>query len=245
MTSGDDKRQNTAESAESEEVRDSAAEEASQSSGEHAPAEGGGTPPQADPDSAGESDLKTQLDEARRKADEHWELYVRAQAEADNIRRRAKRDVEHAQLYSLEKFVAELLPVKDSLEIGVQAARGEGPAARTTAGSESASGDDPRDKEIEALREGTELTLKKLSQALEKFGVEEVNPQGETFDPQVHEAVSTQPTDDVAPDTVVTVMQKGYLLNKRVVRPALVVVAQQPSGESGQGTGSGGQEQGG
>jgi len=243
MTSGDDKRQNTAEP---EDVRNStageaSAEEASQFSGESAGEQSGGSAPQTSSDSAGETDLQSQLDEARRKADEHWELYVRAQAEADNIRRRAKRDVEHAQLYSLEKFVAELLPVKDSLEIGVQAARGEGPAARTTAGSESESGDDPRDKEIEALREGTELTLKKLSQALEKFGVEEVDPQGETFDPQVHEAVSTQPTDDVAPDTVVTVMQKGYLLNKRVVRPALVVVAQQAGGESGQSTGSGGE----
>jgi len=126
--------------------------------------------------------------------------------------------VEQARKFALERFVAELLPVKDSLEMGIQAA-GDGEQQDQAGDAES---------QIRALREGSELTLKMFTNVLEKFGVEEVDPQGEPFNPDVHEAVSMQQSAEAEPGSVVAVMQKGYLLNKRVIRPAMVVVAQAP-----------------
>lgn len=158
-------------------------------------------------------DLTAELETARAKADEHWDAFMRARAELENVRRRAERDVEQAHRFALEKFVGELLPVKDSLEMGIQAA-----------------GESDGQSQIRALREGSELTLKMFRNVLEKFGVEEVDPQGQTFNPDLHEAVSMQQSAEAEPGTVVAVMQKGYLLNKRVIRPAMVVVAQAPEG---------------
>jgi molecular chaperone GrpE len=150
-------------------------------------------------------ELALMLEEARNKAAENWDQVMRVQAELENSRRRAALDVEKAHKYALEKFALELLPVKDSLEMGLAAA---------TAG----------DANVEKLREGTELTLKMLGNALEKFGITEVNPVGEPFNPELHQAMTMQESAEHEPNTVTAVMQKGYLLNDRLIRPAMVVV---------------------
>ena len=124
-------------------------------------------------------------------------------------KRRAEQDVEKARKFALERFVNELLPVRDSLELGLGAAREDGAAA-------------------DKLLEGMELTLKLLSDAMAKFNVEQVDPQGQPFNPELHQAMSTQPRDDVPPGTVIMVMQKGYTLNGRLLRPARVIVAAEP-----------------
>jgi len=146
------------------------------------------------------------LQDAKAKADQHWNQLLLARAELDNNRRRNEREVENAHKYALEKFVRELLPVKDSLELGLAAAAGEG-------------------SELEKLREGMELTLKMLAAAMEKFGVSEVDPKGEKFDPERHQAMAMQESPTAEPNSVLTVYQKGYLLNNRLIRPAMVVVA--------------------
>lgn len=146
------------------------------------------------------------LQDAQAKADQYWNQLLTARAEMENTRRRSERDVESAHKYALEKFVRELLPVKDSLELGLAAAGGEGEA-------------------IAKLREGVDLTLKMLTTALEKFGVAEVNPKGQKFNPELHQAMAMQEVANAEPNTVLTVYQKGYLLNDRLIRPAMVVVA--------------------
>jgi len=152
--------------------------------------------------------LALMLEDARAKADEHWDALLRAKAEMDNLRKRAKRDVESAHKFGIERFVGELLPVKDSLELGLSAASDE-------------------QADVAKLREGMELTLKMLSTAMEKYGVEQLDPEGQKFDPERHQAMTMQETDSVEPGTVVSVIQKGYLLNDRLVRPALVIVAKE------------------
>jgi molecular chaperone GrpE len=137
--------------------------------------------------------------------DEHWNQCLRLQAEIENLRKRAERDLANAHKFALEKFASELLPVRDSLEMGLLAV-----------------GDNA---DVEKLKEGSELTLKMLSNALEKFNIKEINPLNESFNPEYHEAMSVQEREDVAPNTVVTVVQKGYLLNDRLIRPAMVIVS--------------------
>lgn len=144
------------------------------------------------------------LAEAEAKAADNWERYVRAAAETENVRKRAARDVENAHKFALERFGKELLAVKDGLEMALAA-------------SESAS--------VESLLEGSEATLKLLGSTMERFGIEQVDPEGESFDPEWHEAISVQPSDAVEPGTVLTVVQKGYSLNGRLLRPAMVIVA--------------------
>lgn len=161
------------------------------------------------PEAGGETELHALLEDARTKADEHWNQCLRLQAEIDNLRKRHQRDLENAHKFALDRFAAELLPVKDSLEMGIAAAEG--------------GTIDPV-----KLKEGSELTLKMLASAMEKFGIVEVNPQGERFDPQFHEAMSLQERADVEANTVVTVVQKGYLLNDRLIRPAMVIVSRLP-----------------
>jgi len=156
------------------------------------------------------------LQNAQSKADQYWNQLLSARAEVENSRRRSERDVENAHKYALERFVRELLPVKDSLELGLGAAVTESP-------------------ELAKLREGMELTLKMLGTALEKFGVTEINPQGERFNPDLHQAMAMQDIPGAEPNTVLTVYQKGYLLNERLIRPAMVVVS---GGGSGQRTSS-------
>lgn len=151
-------------------------------------------------------ELHLLLEDARSKADDHWNQVLRLQAELENLRKRNQRELENAHKYALEKFVRELLPVKDSLEMGLAAA------------AEGA------DESAAKLREGTELTLKMLQTVLEKFGVEEINPEGQPFDPELHQAMSAVPSEDAEPNTVLSVMQKGYLLNDRLIRPAMVIV---------------------
>ncbi len=153
-----------------------------------------------------ESSVELLLEDARAKADAHWDQCLRLQAEIENLQRRARRDLENAHKFGLEKIAGELLPVKDSLEMGLAAVDGDNI--------------DPM-----KLKEGKELTLRMLAGVMEKFGITELNPEGEPFNPEFHQAMSMLPRDDVAPNTVVTVVQKGYLLNDRLIRPAMVVVS--------------------
>lgn len=157
---------------------------------------------------AGDEDLAAQLEDAEARAQEYWEKCLRATAEQDNIRKRAEREVQAARRFATEKLAQDLLAVRDSLELGLKAAR---------------------EAEAEAKHiEGTELTLRMLTEVMSKHGIEPVDPKGEPFDPERHEAMSAVPTADAKPNTVIEVMQKGYVLNDRVLRPAMVVVAQQP-----------------
>mgnify|MGYP006369427213 FL=1 len=148
--------------------------------------------------------LEEKLTLAEQQAHENWEKSVRAMAEVDNMRRRAERDVANAHRYSLEKFSASLLPVVDSLEQALQLSHSEADAS---------------------MREGLELTMKLLVDVLDKFDVKQLNPIGEVFDPQQHEAMSMMESPDAAPNTILVVFQKGYKLNDRVIRPARVIVA--------------------
>ncbi len=153
------------------------------------------------------ADLEKQLAEALGKAEQNLDLALRAKAELENATRRHEQDLEKAHKYALDSFVKELLQVRDSLELGIQAGQAEGAG-------------------IDKLLEGSELTLKLLSDVMNKFGVEQIDPDGEAFNPEEHQAMSMQPRDDVAPNTVVAVVQKGYKLNGRLVRPAMVMVSQ-------------------
>lgn len=152
-------------------------------------------------------DLARMLDEVQAKADEHYNQMMRAHADIENLKRRHAQELEKARKFALESFVKELLGVWDSLELGNSAAQDDG-------------------ADVARLREGTELTLKMLGDVMTKFGVEQISPEGEPFDPEKHQAMSLQPRDDVPPNTVVTVVQKGYVLNGRLMRPAMVMVSQ-------------------
>ncbi len=151
--------------------------------------------------------LQKQLEEALGKAEQNLEMALRAKAELENATRRHEQDLEKAHKYALDSFVKELLQVWDSLELGIQAGQAEGAG-------------------IDKLLEGSELTLKLLSDVMNKFGVEQIDPDGAPFNPEEHQAMSIQPRDDVPPNTVVAVVQKGYKLNGRLVRPAMVMVSQ-------------------
>jgi molecular chaperone GrpE len=167
-------------------------------------------------DEASETDpqaLQALLEDARNKADSHWDQCLRLQADIDNLRKRNERDLANAHKFALEKFAVDLLPVKDSLEMGLAAA-GE-------------------NADIARLKEGGELTLKMLASAMDKYNIKEINPLNEIFNPEYHEAMSMQEREDVAPNTVVTVVQKGYLLNERLIRPAMVMVSKATQQSSG------------
>ena len=151
--------------------------------------------------------LEAELAEARARADEHWNSYLRAVAETDNVRKRAQRDVEAASRYAIERFAGELLEVRDSLELGIAAGSSAEPAR---------------------LLEGMEATLRLLNRAFEKSGLSVVDPAGQPFNPEFHEAMATQPSADQPPGTVLAVVQKGYVLNGRLLRPARVLVAREP-----------------
>lgn len=155
--------------------------------------------------------LREQLAAANEKAEANWNEVLRARAEMDNLRKRQERELDGARKYALESFVGELLQVRDSLELGIQAAQGDA-------------------ADIKQLLEGTDLTLKLLGGVMTKFGVERLDPEGQPFNPDFHQAMSVQPRDDVPPNTVVAVIQKGYTLNGRLVRPALVMVSQAAGG---------------
>ena len=158
--------------------------------------------------------LTSLLEEVQAKADENWDQLLRVRAEMENLKRRHANELEKAHKFALDGFVRELLQVRDSLELGHDAARDEG-------------------TDVAKLREGTELTLKLLVSVMGRFGVEQLDPQDKPFDPEYHQAMTTQPTADIVPNTVVRVIQKGYLLNGRLVRPAMVIVAAAPPSEQG------------
>lgn len=151
---------------------------------------------------AAEASADELLKSAELKAAEHHDAWLRAKAETENVRRRAQEDVAKASKFAVEKFAEAMLPVKDSLE--------------ATLVAESAT--------LESLRAGVELTLKQLMSGLQGSGIKEINPVGERFDPHRHQAISTLESDG-DPNRVLTVLQKGYLLHDRVLRPALVVVS--------------------
>ena len=146
--------------------------------------------------------LEELLQAAERKAQEHYDAWMYAKAESENIRRRAAEDISKAQKFAVERFSSEMLAVKDSLEAGL--------AVETAT--------------VESFKSGMELTLKQLSSVFEKFNIAEINPVGEKLDPHKHQAISMTDSDQPA-NTVVSVMQKGYALNDRVLRPALVLVS--------------------
>lgn len=146
--------------------------------------------------------LEDQLRQAELNAQEHHDAWLRAKADAENARRRALDEIDKARKFALDKFATDLLPVKDSLEAAL------------------ATGDNAS---IESLKSGVELTLKQLSGVLEKNNIKEISPLGDKFDPNYHQAIATVEAEGEA-NTVVTVLQKGYALNERVMRPALVTV---------------------
>lgn len=156
----------------------------------------------SEPDVERTPSLEEMIRQAELKAEEHHDAWLRAKAETENVRRRAQEDISRASKFAVERFASELLAVKDSLE-----------AALNT--------DNPT---VEHLKSGTELTLKQLVSAFEKSALREINPAGEKFDPNFHQAISMVESEQEA-NTVVTVLQKGYLLADRVLRPALVIVA--------------------
>ena len=149
------------------------------------------------------AELEQALQEANDRADANGDMHMRSLAELENVKRRAQKDIEQAHKFALEKFSIDLLAVKDSLELGLSV----------------------EDADVEKIREGTELTLKMLTQVLDKFNIVELDPVGETFDPNQHQAMTMQPSSEHPPNTVISVMQKGYLLNDRLLRPAMVIVS--------------------
>ena len=153
-----------------------------------------------------EEQAETQIEELQQKLSTLGEQLLREQAEMQNVRRRAQRDIESAHKYALEKFASELLSVVDNLERAIEAI-------------------DAEDEAQKAVAEGLELTLKTFIEVLGKYNVEAVDPEGQPFDADLHQAVSTVPNNDVEPNTVINVFQKGYTLNGRLIRPAMVVVS--------------------
>jgi molecular chaperone GrpE len=153
-------------------------------------------------------ELEAEIERLKDELMQTKEQSLRAMAEAQNIRRRAEQDVEKAHKFGLERFISDLLPVADNLERSIEAA--------------SASSD------IKAVIEGVELTLKSLQSCLEKQQLTPVNPVGEPFDPQLHQAMTAIPNADCEPNTVLNVFQKGYTLHGRLLRPAMVVVSKKP-----------------
>lgn len=151
-------------------------------------------------------DLYQEIESLKQQVAENLDKAIRSQAEMENLRKRTAREVENAHKYGLDRFIRELLPVIDSMELGISA-------------SDNADG-------IAGLREGMDLTLIKFLDVLHKSGVEVIDPQGEKFNPELHEAVSVTEAGGGKSGTVIAVMQKGYALNGRLVRPAMVVVAQ-------------------
>jgi molecular chaperone GrpE len=147
--------------------------------------------------------LQQELAASEERSKNHWEQYLRALADVENVRKRAAKDLENTRQFAVEKFAQDLIAVKDSLELGIA----------NTAKSDLAS-----------LVEGQNATLRLLAKAFEKAQIEEINPEGTVFNPELHEAMMAQPS-DAAPNTVLTVVQRGYQLNGRLLRPARVIVS--------------------
>jgi len=173
------------------------------------------------------AELQRQLEAEREESARLRDQAMRAAAEMENVRRRTQRDVEHAHKFALEKFATDLLPVADSLEKAVESVHAHPGGDESTA----------------AIGEGVELSLRLFLDTLAKQGIEQIDPAGERFNPDYHEAMSMVASEEAAPNTVVHVMQKGYLLNGRVLRPALVTVAKQEGAGRPDSAAAGGGEQ--
>jgi molecular chaperone GrpE len=158
--------------------------------------------------------LRAALSQAEETVRQQREQYLREAAELDNVRKRAQRDIDSAHRYALERFANELLPVRDSLELGVRNAQGS---------------------DAQSVLEGQQATLRLLERAFEKFSIKQIDPSGQRFDPSLHEAVLMQTSADAAPNSVLHVVQSGYELNGRLLRPARVVVATAPAASAGEG----------
>ncbi|MBI3779043.1 MAG: nucleotide exchange factor GrpE [Gammaproteobacteria bacterium] len=162
--------------------------------------------------------LRAELEKARTEAGENLDRFLRAKAETENVRRRAEADVTAAHKYALERFAAEIITVRDSLDLArnLELPKDTNPA-------------------VQKMHEGLDLTLKLLDSVFQKFGVTLLDPKGQKFDPERHQAISMVDSVEVPPNHVVNVVQKGYLLNDRLLRPAMVVVsraAAKPAGEA-------------
>ena len=153
-------------------------------------------------------DLQVKLEEALAKADDYYDQLLRNKAELDNVRKRSQRELENAHKYAVEKFVNALLPVIDGIEMGKQ-------AAETVT-------------DVDQLKQGIDMSITMFQQLLEKFEIESINPEGDNFDPELHQAMSIQESADVPPNSVMAVMQKGYTLAGRLLRPAMVMVSKAP-----------------
>jgi molecular chaperone GrpE len=156
--------------------------------------------------------LQQELQASEERAKNHWEQYLRALADVDNVRKRAAKDLENTRQFAVEKFAQDLVAVKDSLELGIATLQKDGEAKSDAAG----------------LVEGQNATLRLLAKAFEKAQIEEIHPEGQPFNPEFHEAMMAQPS-DAPPNTVLSVVQKGYQLNGRLLRPARVIVSAQKS----------------
>ncbi len=154
--------------------------------------------------------LRAAFEELRLEADRYRDEALRARAELDNVRKRAQRDVEAAHKYGIERLAEAFVPVKDSLDLGFDA------TATTT--------------DVKSLQEGMELTQRMFASAFDKLGVQVVNPEGMRFNPEHHQAVMMEASASAEPGTVLRVLQKGYLLHERLLRPAMVIVAKAPDG---------------
>jgi molecular chaperone GrpE len=163
-------------------------------------------------------ELKKELEETRKKANDSWDKAVRTQAEMENLKRRTQKDLEDAHKFALTAFAKDILPVLDSLVLGLQAATGDS-------------------EDVKKFREGSELTIKQFEALFAKFNIVAIDPLGQPFNPEQHQAMVMQVVEGAEPNTVVNVFQKGYMLNGRLLRPAMVVVAkaaEKPSEDNAQ-----------
>lgn len=182
-------------------------------SADEALSDGGETveaPEEADSDIARIAELEAALETANATISGQKDAVLRAKADGENARRRAEQEVEKARKFALERFAGELLPVIDNLERALQVSN-------------------PEDEAVKPILEGVDMTFKSFVSTVEKFGMEVVDPQGQPFNPEQHQAMSMQPSEELAPNTVMAVMQKGYVLNGRLLRPAMVMVSTAPS----------------
>jgi molecular chaperone GrpE len=154
--------------------------------------------------------LIAKVKEAQQKADENWDLALRSKAEMDNVRRRTEKDIANARKYGIEKLANELLPVKDSMELGIKAALEV----------------KEKDQAVAKIEEGMEMTLRMLVTAMEKVGIKEIaTAEGDIFNPEIHQAMSMQEVEGKKSNTIISIFQKGYTLNDRLLRAAMVLVA--------------------
>ena len=166
--------------------------------------------PEADSAEESDQELAVELAKAQATIKDYWDQIMRLNAEIENNRKRAQRDIENAHKFAVKSFVESLLPVTDSMELGLSAT-------------------DAENVNLDSIREGMNMTLDLFLQTLEKNGIQAINPMGEKFNPEHHQAMTLQENDEVEPNTVLAVMQKGYLLNDRLIRPAMVVVSKEKS----------------